>query len=113
MEAFADAIGLRMAHLRPRVLNVIQSQIKLVIMRLRTTAEFGTAIGQDTDHPHTLFSKEWQYPVVQQVCCRDRRLGCVELGGSPLRTSIDKGLLVNASNALDGADDLPGFFGPP
>ena len=33
MEAFADAIGLRMAHLRLRMLDVIQSQIELVIMR--------------------------------------------------------------------------------
>ena len=65
MEALADTIGLWMAYLRLRMLDVIQSQIELVIMRLRTTAEFRTAIGQDADYPHTLFGKERQYPVVQ------------------------------------------------
>ncbi len=90
MEALADTIGLWMAYLRLRMLDVIQSQIELVIMRLRTTAEFRTAVRQDADHPHALFGKERQYPVVQQVRCRDRRLGCVELGGSPRSYDIFK-----------------------
>ena len=85
MEAFADAIGLWMAYLRLCMLNFIQSQIQLVIMRLLTAAELYTTVGQDSDRRHTLFGKERQDSVVQQARCRDQRLGCLELGGSPLR----------------------------
>ncbi len=64
MKAFEDAIGLRMAHLRLRMFDNIQSQIELVIMRLRTAAEFRTEIGQDPDHSHALFGEERQHSVV-------------------------------------------------
>lgn len=104
VEAFADAVGLRVTYLGPGVLNVIQGQIQLVVMRFRLAAILGTTIGQNADHAHTLLLKERQHPVVEQVSRCDWRLGGVELGSCPLGIGIDEGLLVNPSHALDGAD---------
>ena len=58
MEAFADAVGLRMVGLGSGMLNVIQRQIELVIVILRLAAIFGTTVGQDADDPHTLLGEE-------------------------------------------------------
>ena len=57
-EAARNAIYLRMTHLRLRLLDVIQSQITLLIMRIGSTAEYRAAISQVEDHPHALFSKD-------------------------------------------------------
>ncbi len=93
-----------MTHLRLCMLDVIQCQIELVIMSLWAATEFRATISQNADHPQALFVKEGQHFIVQQVRCRNWCLGCVELSGCPLRIGIDKGLLVNASDTLNGAN---------
>ena len=104
VEALADAVGLRVAYLGLGMLDVIQGQIELVVMRFRLAAILGATIGQDADHAHALFGEERQHPVVEQIGSRDRRLGGVELGRSPLGVGIDEGLLVNPADALERAD---------
>ena len=47
MEAFADPISLRMSNLRLGVLNVIEGQVALLIVRFRPAAIFGTTVGQN------------------------------------------------------------------
>jgi len=46
VEPLADTIGLRVAHLSSRVLNVIDRQIQLIIMALSFAAVFSTSVGQ-------------------------------------------------------------------
>ena len=104
MEALADAVGLRVAHFGLGVLNVIQRQIQLVVMRFRLATILRASIRQDADHAHALFGKERQHTVIEQISSRNGRLGGVELGLRPLRVSIDEGLLVNPAYALDRAD---------
>ena len=47
---------------------------------------------------------ERQYPVVEQVSRRNGRLGRVQLGVGDLAIGVDIGLLVDAANALEGAN---------
>ena len=73
-------------------------------MRLRLASILGASISQDAYHAHTLFGEERQHPVVEHVCCGDRRFGGVELGCCPLGVGIDEGLLVNSTHALERTD---------
>lgn len=86
------------------MLDVVQGQVELVIVCFRPAAVFRATVVQHADQSHTLLLEEWQDTVVEQVGRGDRRLGRIELGGGPLRIRVDKGLLVNAPDALDGAD---------
>ena len=104
MKAFADAVRPRVPRLGFGVLDVVERQIKLVIMRLRLAAILRSVVGQDASEAHVVLGKERRHPVVEQVSRRDRRLGRVELGRRHLALRIDKGLLVDTTNALDGAD---------
>ena len=65
MKALADSISLRMPNFRLGVLNVIEGQVELVIMRFRPAALFGATVGQHADQAHFLFCQERQHPVVQ------------------------------------------------
>lgn len=102
VKALANTVGLRMTDLGLRVLDVIQGQVELIVVRFRPAAVFRAAIGQHPDQPHALFLQEGQYPVIQHIGGSNRRLRGVELGCRPFRVGIDEGLLVNASHALDG-----------
>lgn len=101
VEALTDAIGLRVAHLGLGVFDLVQGQVQLVVMVLRLATVFGAPVSQDSDDAHSVFFHEWKDTVVEQVCSGDRRLGRIELGGSPLGIGVDKGLLVDPANALD------------
>lgn len=63
----ADAVGLRVTHFGLGVLDVVQGQVKLVVMRFRRAAILGATVGQDADDAHALLPKEWQHPVVEQA----------------------------------------------
>jgi len=73
VEPFADTVDLGMIGFRFGMLNVIECEIGLVIVILRFSAIFGTAICQDVNDPHALFCKERQHPVIEQIsrgdCC--------------------------------------------
>lgn len=51
METCADAIGLWMVGFGPRMINVVQRRVELVIVVLRLTAIFSTAVGQNAVTP--------------------------------------------------------------
>ena len=77
VEALADAVGLRVAHLGLRMLNVIQSQIQLIVMRFRLATILRASISQNSDYAHHLFGKERQHPVIQEIGSGDWSLGGV------------------------------------
>ena len=110
MEALTDAVGLRMIGFSPGMFDVVDSQVELIVMSFRFSTILCPSVSQDTDQAHALFCKEGQHSIVEQIRTRNRRLGRIELGRSPLGVGIDEGLLIDAANALDGAD-IEGVLG--
>lgn len=104
VEPLANAVGLRMACLGFGVLDVVECQVQLVIMRFRFAAVFGSPVGQHAQDAHAVFGKERQNPIVQQIGGGNRRLGGIQLGKRHLAVGVDKRLLVNAADTLEGAD---------
>jgi len=49
------------------VIDIVQGQVELVVVGLRPSAILGATVSQDADNPHTLFGKEGEYPVIEQV----------------------------------------------
>ena len=54
--------------------------------------------------------KEWQHPIIEQICRGDRRLAIIKLGEANLGVGVDGGLLVDAADALQVAD-VEGILG--
>lgn len=54
MEPLADAVGLRALGFRSRVLDVLQIQIQLVLVRLAVAAVFAALIGQDAQQRYAV-----------------------------------------------------------
>ena len=104
VEPLANAVGLRMACLGFGVPDVVECQVQLVIMRFRFAAVFGSPVGQHAQDAHAVFGKERQNPIVQQIGGGNRRLGGIQLGKRHLAVGVDKRLLVNAADTLEGAD---------
>jgi hypothetical protein len=73
-------------------------------MAVVDAAVFGAAVSQDARQRNVVLVKERQHSIVQEVRRRDRRLLRVELRGRDLRIRIDEGLLIDAPDALEGAD---------
>jgi hypothetical protein len=85
VEAFADAVGLRMIRLGFGVLDVIQGHVKLVIMLRQSAAIFGAVVSQHTKQHHAKFFQErqqssaswsyrtWLWPTLNT--CRQRFAG--------------------------------------
>jgi hypothetical protein len=48
--------------------------------------------------------EQGDYPVVEQIGGRDRRLAVVELGGGNLAVGVDESLLIDAPDPLQVAD---------
>lgn len=67
MEVFADTISFRMSSFRFGVFNLIQHQIKRVVMLFHLATMFGTTIGQDTQYWQFMFGVERQHSIIQQV----------------------------------------------
>jgi hypothetical protein len=78
--------------------------IELIVVGCRLAAIFGSAIGQHAHHSHALLLKARQYAIIAQVGRCHRRLAGVERGGCPRRLPGNKGLLVDAPDALERAD---------
>ena len=104
MEPLAHAVGLRRSGFGFGMIDIVDCQIELIVMRFRLAAIFGATVSQDADNAHALFGKEWQYTVVEQIGGGNWRFGCVELGHSHFAVGIDEGLLVDAANAFDRPD---------
>jgi hypothetical protein len=103
VKALADAVGLWVIGFRLGVLDVVQGQVQLVIMLFWPAAVFRPTISHNADQPNALLFEEWQHTIIEQVGSSDRRFGRVQLDRRPIRVRIDKGLLVNASDAFDSA----------
>ena len=73
-------------------------------MRFPFPAVFGAPVGQYSQQRQILFDEQWQNPIIEQIRCGDRGLGRVQLGTGHLGIGIDKGLLIDPSHALQGAD---------
>ena len=67
MEALADAVGLRGAGPGSGMLDVIDRQVQLVIMRLRLATVLGAPVRQDAKHRQGVVLEEGQHLVIQQV----------------------------------------------
>ena len=110
VEAFADAVSLRALGLGTRVIDVLDRQIKLVFVPFRVAAVLAAAIRQYAEQLGIMLLEEWQYPVVQEIGCRDRCLAIIELGEGHLGVRVDEGLLIDATHALQIAD-IEGILG--
>ena len=83
MEALTDAIGLGMIGLGPGVLDIVDRQVELVIVGFWFSAVFSATASQDADYPHSLFCKERQDFIIEQIRACNRSLGRIEPGLSP------------------------------
>ena len=88
VESFADAVGLGVAHLRPRMLDLIELQIELVRMHIFSTAKFGAAVSQHAQDIDVVLLKEGQDAIVETVGSRNRRLLIVHLGEGDRRIRL-------------------------
>src|SRR6202011_3983711 len=77
---------------------------------LGIAAIFGAAIGQHAAKLHVVGVIERRDAIIDEIGGGDRRLAIVEFGESDLGVSVDKGLLVDASDALHIAD-IEGVLG--
>ncbi len=77
------------------VLDVVQRQVQLIIVRFRLAAILRASIGQHADHTHVVLLEERQHPVIEQIGRRDRRLDRVQLGHGHFAVRVDEGLLVD------------------
>ena len=72
-------------------------------MLLQLAAILRSTIRQNPHHGDVLLCKVRQHFVVEQVCCCDWRLRCIELDERYLAVGINKGLLINAAYAFHSA----------
>ena len=64
MESFADTVSLWMPYFGFCVLNVIESEVKLVVMAVSLTSIFRASVGQYTKDRQLMACIKWQYAVV-------------------------------------------------
>ncbi|KKF35307.1 hypothetical protein SY86_07540 [Erwinia tracheiphila] len=64
MEALADAVGLWGHRLRFRMGDIVDGQIKLVIMLLHLTTVLRSPVGQSSQHRQPLSLTERQYAII-------------------------------------------------
>ena len=100
LEPLADAVCLGGFHLGFGVIDVIDRQQELEVVFVDAATIFGAAIRHDPQHRQIMFIVERQHPVVEQISCRDRRLGGVELGMGHLAIDVHVGLLINRPTPL-------------
>jgi len=104
MEAFADTVGLRVASLGAAVVDVLHRQVQFVLVVLALAAIFRATIGEHAQQRNFVLLEERQHTVVEQISRDQGGLAVVPFGEADLGVSIEKGLLIDAPYALDGAD---------
>src|SRR5579859_1778064 len=67
-------------------------------------------VRQDPEQWYLMLIKERQNTVIENICRSNGMLGLIEFGKCHPAVSVDKGLLVNAADALDIAD-IVGILG--
>jgi hypothetical protein len=104
VEPFTDAVGLRALGLGARVIDVLDREIELVLVPFGIAAILAAAVGQHAQQLNLMAVEERQYPIVQKIGRRDRRLAIIELGEGNLGVGVDEGLLVDPPHTLQIAD---------
>lgn len=104
VEPLADAVRLGRFHLGLRVVDIVDRQEELKVVFVDAPAIFRAAIRHDPQHRQIVFFMERQHPVVEKIGGGDRGLGGVELGLSHFAVGVHIGLLIDPSNALEGAN---------
>ena len=103
MEALADSIGLRALGLGAAVIDVLDREVELIVVAF-TAAEFGAPVSQHPRQPDTVLIIERHHPIIEDLGRGDRCLAIIEFGAGDLGIGVDKGLLVDPPDALQGAD---------
>ena len=67
VESLAEPIGLRILHLRLRVLNVIDRQEQLVVVSIRPPRELRAPIRQDPQQRDCKLVKEGNHSVIEKI----------------------------------------------
>ncbi len=86
------------------MVDVLDRQVELVFVPIVGAAELGAAVGQHALQRHVVFLEERDDAIIEQIGGGDRGLAAIELGEAELAVGIDEGLLVDASDALEGSD---------
>src|SRR5262249_21614467 len=93
---------LRALGLGAAVIDVLDRKVELVVVAF-ATAEFAT-IGQHPRQRDAVLVIERHHPVVEDLGRGDRGLAVIEFGEGDLGIGINKGLLIDPPDALQGAD---------
>ncbi|CFV32315.1 Uncharacterised protein [Yersinia similis] len=100
VETLTDAIRLRRHRFRFRMVNIVDGQIKLIIMLFHATTELCPSVGQYPQHWQALRLVERQHAVIQHVSGCDRCFTRIQLAVRHFREGIHERLLVDATYAL-------------
>jgi hypothetical protein len=65
MEALTDPIGLRPMSLCPAMIDILDSQVELILVMLASSAVSDAAVGKDAQQRKTVFFEERQDAVVE------------------------------------------------
>ena len=74
------------------------------------TAKLGAAIGQHARQPDGVLVIERHHPIIEDLGRGDRGLAVIELGKGDFGIGVDKGLLTDPADTLQGAD-IEGVLG--
>lgn len=67
MQPLADAVRLRVPHLRLGMFDIVQGQLQPVVMGLSRATELCAEVSKDSQHTHALFLHEG-CAMIEQVC---------------------------------------------
>jgi len=118
VEAFADSIGLGFAGLGPGMVNVLNSQVELVLVVLAGATVLSAAVGKNTQERNSMSLEKRQDAVVEHIGGDQGVLAVIKLGRGDLRVGIDEGLLVDSPHPFEGSNierilgsQIAGMFG--
>lgn len=103
MKALTDTICLWRHSLSLGVIDVINSQVELIIMLINTATILRSPVGQNTQHGQVVRLEEGQDFVIEHIRCGNGRLGRVELAEGHFAAGIDKCLLIKPTNTFQVA----------
>lgn len=81
------------------MIDVLDREIKLIFMPLWVAAEFASTIRQHAHQLRVVIFEQRDHAVVEQICCRNRRLAIIQFGAYNLAVGVHEGLLVDAPDA--------------
>lgn len=104
MEACTNAVTLRRAGFGLGMVDVLDSQIQLVLVMLEGAAIFCPSLGQNRQQGQFLLLEKGEDPVIEPIGGHERVLAVIQFDQGDFAVSINKGLLLDATNALERAD---------